>query len=352
VSSSTRWWREAAAWAAGAGDAPTARATEWYRLADGSLGVDDAPVPFRERFRQLLADCAITAPGRPGAVVRCGVRTAADPPVVLVRYDDPEPLDPVPFVIQVLGERGYAERPSPIPPWRLVTGPDTGDDVGARDALLLAHPDTRWQGLAANVAIHRVLRLQRHVACFHAASVGVRGAGVLLFGGKGSGKTTLALTLAARGHQVLGDEIAAVRLATAELVALRRAVSVRAGPLGAGVAAALARAGGAPELFPDGTERRRVPIGRLFPASATGDTLPLRAALFLRGIGATARAEPFRPGPEAARLLSPLGSTLWDVAPAARLVRLLALLGRVRCLFLDAGPPDATADVVESIAEG
>jgi serine kinase of HPr protein (carbohydrate metabolism regulator) len=66
----------------------------------------------------------------------------------------------------------------------------------------------------------------------HGASLQIGAAGVVLVGASHSGKTTTSLHLAARGHTLLGDEIALIRLATGA-----------AGPLrpGAGVDAAAVR---------------------------------------------------------------------------------------------------------------
>jgi serine kinase of HPr protein (carbohydrate metabolism regulator) len=57
----------------------------------------------------------------------------------------------------------------------------------------------------------------------------MRGQGLLLVGPKGSGKTTISLALAARGHDFLGDEMAGVRIGSLELVPVRRSLAVRDG---------------------------------------------------------------------------------------------------------------------------
>lgn len=66
-------------------------------------------------------------------------------------------------------------------------------------------------------------------AALHAGAVEIGGDGVLLAGSKGSGKSTLVLTLAGDGARYLGDEIAFVRFEDATLDAFPKAVTLKEG---------------------------------------------------------------------------------------------------------------------------
>jgi hypothetical protein len=307
--------------------------TDWYRIGDGYLGLQSEHVEFRKRFQRLFAGCHARAAGDETLPrVLCAVRTDATRDACVVRFDDPEPLDMRDFAKELFGDRG-----------------DVVLEV-AGDALIVSNAQS-WEWLIGNLAVHRLLRLQRDLVVFHAASAGIDGRGVLLVGPKGSGKTTMSLTLASRGHAFLGDEMAALRLPSVELVPVRRAVSIRPGPQSARVNAALHGSGHVGEPFPDGTLRVRTSIDDLFPGNAAGP-VPLSIIAFLRERQAIPRLARLRPEREHLRLLNPLRSSLWHMRPAARAIRLLGILPKARCFWLDAGEPDATADLLEQAVDG
>src|SRR5207244_10524536 len=104
---------------------------------------------------------------------------------------------------------------------------------------VVADRSAPWPHVVAPIAVHRVLRLQRSTYFFHAASASVDGRGLLLAGPAEAGKTTISMSLADAGHGFYGDEIAAARLETLELLPFRRRLSIRTGPTSGGVARAL-----------------------------------------------------------------------------------------------------------------
>ena len=328
----------------------------WYRLGDGYLGIDSEDDPIQERVAALFGECAVSEPAVPGPRVVCLVRCPREPSVAVIDFLDPEPLDTFTFAAALFPERGFHEIPSPFPGWRLLgSDSDPGSTplaVREPPTRLLAHRTDFWRSLVGNLAVNRLLRLQRDLVFFHAGSVTVAGCGALLIGPKGSGKTTVSLGLAARGHGFFGDELAGVRLGTLELVPIRRSASVRAGPATVGAAWALDRVESALEPFPDGAIRRRVEVGRLFPG-VPPEPAPLRVIFFLSGwrSGAEALGIRFTPGRADLGMLTPLGSTLWGMSPAPRAMQLLRMLSAVRCFRLEAGTPDATADLVERTLE-
>lgn len=205
-----------------------------------------------------------------------------------------------------------------------------------------------WQAFVGSCMMNRVLRRQRHMVFFHAASLGVHGAGILVTGAKGAGKSTLALSLAARGHHFLGDEMAALHYPSRALLPFRRAASVRPGPRARAVASRLCGGTYASETYPDGTVRLRAQVGELFPQAAS-TAMPLRCAIFLRRFAPRPQVEAFRFSRPHLQLLQPLSGTLWDVPPGRQLLMLLEVFTRIPCYFLDAGEPDATADVIEHL---
>jgi hypothetical protein len=276
--------------------------------------------------------------------------SAPEADTVVVTFVDPSPLPQSAFLQAVFPERSFRDLGAPEPGWRrLAPSTPPGDAIMVSDSALLAPLSSGWRSLAGSLAVNRVLRLQPRVLFFHAATVSLRGGrGALLLGGKGCGKTTLALAMAARGHGFLGDEIGAVDSDRWLLLPVRRAASVRDGPAAAAVASATAAFPAEP--FPDGTVRRRVIAGQAFP-NAPGRPAPLGALVFLSGFGARAAIRPLAPGPADLRRLTPLPSTLWDDSPPRRAFRLLELLGKARCFDLTVGPADQTADILERLLE-
>jgi hypothetical protein len=294
----------------------------------------------------LFGECAGDGPTSGDLTVSCQVRSLSAPAVSLVSFDDPEPLDQVRFAHAMFSDRGYEPAPTPHAGWHLF-----GDAIlAAADRQILVQRGPRWQGFVGSLAVNRLLRLQRDVLFFHAAAAGIGGRGVLIVGPKGSGKTTLALALAARGHAFFGDEITGVRTQSRDVVSIRRAASVRAGPRSRAVARALASRRFAADRFPDGSTRTRVNVGGVFPGAASRPAR-IQQVVFLRGFAPAVQHEPFAARPQDARLLTPLACTLWEVAPERRLMHLLSFLAGVRCAFLDVGEPDATARAIEQLVE-
>lgn len=346
------WWQDAAVLSGELDAAPIPAGSEWYRLGDGYLEVQSDDGPFRERLELLFRECAVPAPEADGLPrVRCTVRAPTGAEVALVTFDDPEPLDQVRFALQLFPDRGYTEAESSPPGWQLLTLPTPGGigSLAVSDDRLLVHRATPWQALVGSLAMSRLFRLQRGLLFLHAGSVGIGGNGVLLLGPKGAGKTTLSLALAARGHALLGDEIAAVRLATLELVPVRRSLAVRDGPRAAAVGEALEREGAPYEPFPDGTRRRRAFPGQLFPEPA--EALPLRRLVFLRDKGPAPQLTPAPAGRELLGLLTPLGASAWGRSPLQLMRDLLRLVTEVPALMLDLGSPESTAELLANSLE-
>lgn len=328
-----------------------ARATPaaWFRIGDGYLGLASDDREFQGRFTDLYRECAVDAPGREdGPVVTCAVRREADR--IRVTFEDPEPLDQFALSASLLEAVSFSERPARAPGWRVLGAAGREGVLEFSGNEFVADATSPWQTVASALAIHRVQRLQRHVLFFHAASVGLGDAGMLIFGDKGAGKTTLALALAERGHRLLGDETAAIRTRTLELLPLRRRLSIRPGPAAPGVARALANGTWPVVRLPDGTTRTHLHPAALLPGDAPAPVVAT-VMVFLGAEATAARARRLTPTRDHLLLLQPFESATWDAPPAAVAVRLLGLLGRLRCYEVARGGVAETTRVLEDLME-
>jgi hypothetical protein len=270
------------------------------------------------------------------------------PELSVVSVEAPGSEDLLAFTLALFDDGSCQQVSDALLPGRaLRIAQDSADlTVGIRNNQLFVRSADSWEWLVGNIAVHRTISVQPNTVVLHAGAVAIGNHGLLLVGGKGTGKTTLTLALAARGHACLGDEMAPVRLDTLELVPLRRATSIRPGPRSIEVEAALRRADARPEKVRDGGTRVRAKIDTLFPHN-TPVAVPLTTLVFLRSFQPAPRLEPFVAGREHLRRLTPLRSTLWGFSPVQRAMRLLGMLPKARCFWLDAGDPDATADLLE-----
>jgi hypothetical protein len=322
-----------------------------YRFADGHLLLDCEDEPLARRFRGIYGEGSDDDAARDArAQVKCVVRVL-DPTLAGVFFADPCSLDAFAFCRHLFPNRDFVEGPAGASGWRTIASRQTPDKplIALRGDRAVVDRRQAWQPFVANYAVNRVLRLQRKVLFFHAASIGIAGRGVMILGPRGSGKTTSALALAARGHDFFGDELAAVRCTTRAMLPFRRAVSIRAGPQARRVEDCLARAKWASERFSDGAERTLVDIARLFPEAGRSPTT-LSCVLFLRPFAKLPVARPFTFALQHVRMLSPLACSMWDVPVGARIIDVSRLLRPARCYLLDPGEPDATADLIERIA--
>ncbi len=284
----------------------------------------------------------------PSTGVDYTLRTLQRPALTLVTARSPEPFPLLEFARAMFPDRGLAESEG-APGWRALRSAG-GEWMAFREDEIIVQRRGRWQRFVGNLAVNQVLALQRGTLFFHAAGVGIGGSGIMLFGAKGSGKTTLSLGLAARGHRFLSDEIVGVRIASRELVGCRRVASVREGPQAAAVARALHAAPMRTERYPDGTVRRRAPVGELFPGTGT-ESVPFRRAVVLHPAGSRTRWTPFAPSPDRLADFPPLRCSLWGSPLGLRTIQLLSVLSRVTCFDLIPGSVEETVDAIEQLAE-
>jgi hypothetical protein len=273
--------------------------------------------------------------------------------VAAVTFDDPESLDPVAFCRSLFPDRGYVDGPIAADGWRTIAFRESPDRplIALNGNFSLVDRQQVWQPFVANYAVNRVLRLQKDMIFFHAASVAIDGRGIMIVGPKGAGKTTTSMTLASRGRDFLGDEMAAVQQGTKALFPFRRAASLRIGPRARRVDEQLAGRHYSIERFPDGGERILVNIGSLFPEARVSPAT-LSCVMFLRRFADRPAVEPFAFGLEHFHMLSPLACSMWGRSAGTAIMGVSRLLHGTSCYYLDPGPPDETAELVEHIVSG
>src|SRR5262249_8704279 len=155
------------------------------------------------RFEEIYPEGAVDSAGSEAPTrVKCVVRVHDDAPVAAVIFDDPQPLDSFAFCQTLFPYRGYLGGPAGSDRWGPILSQQSRGEpqVALRDNYTLVDRRQVWQPFIANYAVNRVLRLQRELLFFHAASIGIAGRGAMIVGPKASGKTTTAMALAARGH--------------------------------------------------------------------------------------------------------------------------------------------------------
>lgn len=322
--------------------------SQWFRFGDGCLKLHTEDASFRKRFYDLYRECLVSGcePHLPS--VACQVGTDQETGKIHVSFDDPEPLDSIAFALSALGEFDFREVECEGLGWRAISSSTTPGTIRFRDNQIVADPESPWKSVVGALAIHRVIRLQRNTFFFHGAAVGVGDRGLVLMGPKEAGKTTMSLSLADRGHAFFGDEFAVVRSSTLELLPFRRRISVRPGPASARVSQTLKSGGYRRDELSDGTVRTRAHADELFPEDPP-HPVPATTLVFLRDKISSPRLESFTPGPQHLRFLTPYESLTWGAKPASVVVKLLGLMGRLKCYFLDLGPVSETSELLEDL---
>jgi hypothetical protein len=332
----------------------------WFRIGDQHLHLGSRRDGFADEFEARYRGCTIAPPSPSSlATIRCEAAPLVGSLLCLtfegVRLPDLLRAAGTPF--RMLRHLECVEVPGPLPGWRMLLERDGGAPVVASDGrrlvvdLAVAPPEFGTDCIASVAQA-----AQPEVMFLHAASFGVAGSGALLIAGGRGGKSTTALALAERGHAFLGDDMAAVRTRTCELLPFRKVASLRPG---AYVRSFEGRFLSTPHMVavgPDGEARMLVHMADMFPASA-GPELPLRYAFLLDGFGARPRLSPDRPDIGDVRRLRVAVSEslpLWGTSPGRDLMRFLTmvhLLSRLDCYLLELGSPRQSAAAIESAME-
>jgi hypothetical protein len=333
----------------------------WFRLGDAFLEIVSDHDPLLQELDAIYGDCASPEPPPDALRIRCtaALVSGGQPPLLGFAFEGPHLPDLIEAArspYRFVRRQHYVEAPGPIPGWRSLVSADADHRhfmaSNGRSALVNldeAPPESvvDWLACIAQAAHTGVLFL-------HAGSVGVAGSGALLIGSTGSGKSTTTLALAGRGHAFLGDDVAAVSLATRQLLPFPRSAGLRAGPLAMSLERQVRTCRPLVAVNRHGVSRTLVRVSDLFPDSGSGP-LPLRFAFVLDGFAERAAVSEFRPGlAELRRLRSVVTDTsgAWGLSPGRDLLLFLSvvnLLSSLRCHVVKLGSPEETAAVIEAV---
>jgi hypothetical protein len=331
--------------------------TIYYRFGDGSLAVTTNYIPLIQELHEYFPEYEIS-PDQ-DAQVHCEIRTTNNADILYASFRRPENLDALGFGLgqleHPLENPLYTEMLSPVSGWRLIGHSKTSRLVlAANNAVALIDLSSTPPHFLVDYLLSTLFSIQKELLFLHAGSIKIGRSGILLLGPSKRGKTTLSMALASRGHGFLGDDIAPVRAVTREILPFRKAISVRSGPRARNVDQILEDRVYATEIREN---RMRFQVHELFPEA---DTRPVVAthAFLLRALAGKPAVEKFAPS-----IQNPVWKDLplnnivvpfWGVTTERRLMQFLVflkLLSKLQCWLLDAGTPDETADLIESMME-
>lgn len=331
--------------------------TIYYRFGDGSLAVTSDYIPLIEELHQYFPEYEISP--TQDVQVHCEIRMTNNTEIVYVSFLQPENLDAMGFGLgqleHPLENPNYTEMQSPVSGWRFIGHSKTARLVmAANNEVALVDVSSAPPHFLVDYLLSILFSIQKELLFLHAGALKIYRSGVLLLGPSKRGKTTLSMALASRGHGFLGDDIAPVRALTLEILPFRKAISIRSGPRAQNVDDILEGRAFAMEIREN---RKRFQVQELFPEP---DIRPVVAthAFLLRAFAGKPTVEKFVP-----TLQNPLWKDLplnnivvpfWGVTTERRLMQFLVfikLLSKLQCWLLDAGTPDETADLIESITE-
>ena len=364
---STAWWLAPSELAAQiAEQTPTPRLSGRYRFGKRELVLKSNYLGLMQSFHEFWGDCRTESQPVAGAdaVVATIIRPRGSP-IALMTLEQPAiALDDLAFDLlhQIFArdpDKWVSEVPSQVEGWRLGAA---SDDLKRPVVAVSRHRalvDLSWEPwmVLSYLAISAALRIQRDVIFVHAGSVVIGEAGVLLAGESGTGKTTQALALVARGHEFFGDDLAAIEPETREILPFRRIGRVREGPRAANIDALVEER----DLKPGGMNQRREPriylrVGRYFPDGCRHERAPLHFAFFMREKKPAAALHRFDAATADEGTLfksltcNSLAATSWGSEGGNWLIRyrqLRHVLSGAQCFYVDSGTPDETADLIE-----
>jgi uncharacterized ferritin-like protein (DUF455 family) len=350
------WWQDVDAWRERAEGALNG-ARSAYRFGGLVVNLNCTYQPLLDNLESSYGDCAVSG----GDGIRCSVQSIANGPLVALKLD-------VPAVIPHLAEIAHRLlRPRRELQHFVVR--DLGNDCHLidderepRNPFMLTAPsiaviDTRFEPFEflMNFLVGVAQLAQISMMFIHAGALNIAGHGTLLIGASRRGKSTTAAALAMRGHALLGDETIGLRPESRDLWAFHRTLRIRPGPHPPALLQRLGEIQHGTRTDANGAECAWVRRGALFPGPPPPVPLALSKVFFLRSFANHASVEPFVPTLSHIAELSALPMSLsavasWPVSPAHRLMRFVKLIEVFRrccCYFVDLGPPEETAALIE-----
>jgi hypothetical protein len=331
-------------------------------MGDVCLEISSDRSCILDEFEARYGDCALGERSPDRVDVRCAAVHLPDSSLLWLFFegrDLPAPIDAGRTPFRMLRHLSrYAQVDGPLPGWRQLVNLDAGNRTLALgdSRTLVIDLDEAPPEFVTDCVVSLVQGVQRGVLFLHAASVGMAGSGALLIGRSEAGKSTTVLALAARGHRFLGDDVAAVRLASREVLPFAKSASLRDGPFARSLDGRIRACRHTTVTGGKGIPRTLVRVGDLFPSPREGP-LPLRAAFLLDGFAQHARITPFRPQLSDVRRLKAVVSETtpeWGISPGRDLMKFLTvvdLLSQLRCYLVLLGPPEESAAAIEDAME-
>ncbi|HMH52785.1 MAG TPA: hypothetical protein VK548_21285, partial [Candidatus Acidoferrum sp.] len=312
---------------------PHSPVSAWFRIADGTLELISDYPPLLEEIETIYGDCGICGPLAEGYDVRCTATAVPGLPLLALTFEGsrlPDLVDSASSPYRFRRRPDYVEATGPLPGWRaLVTAECDGRLFLTADRQrALVNLDEAPREAVVDWIVSVVQSVQAGVLFIHAATVGIGGSGALIIAPSGGGKSTTALAVARRKHAFLGDDVAAVRLATREVVPFPKAAGLRDGSLARSLESEVQACRHVHATNGNGLERILVRVSDLFPWSMSGP-LPLKFAFVLDALGERAEITELRPGlEERARLLcvATEASAAWAVSPGRDLMLFLSVI--------------------------
>lgn len=326
------------------------------RIAEVTIDVTSCHGPFLDELEGRYGDCV--APRAGPANLQCTASRANAGSFLALEFSGgppPDPFDSALTPFRMLRHlRGAVVEGIPQPGWRALVRDGNHQDVllAGNATHLLVRLEEATRDLAVDCLIAIVLRAQPDILFLHAASFAIEGRGGLLTGQGKSGKSTTVLALARRGHAFLGDDLAAVRSASAELLPYPKSAGLREGRHASEIEAGAKVFRAVAAMGLDGVPRKYVRVHDMFPGAASG-IKPLECVFFLDGFAAQARISPYCPSVQDARKLKAVVSENvpgWGDSAGVDLVRFLRvaeLFSRLRCYLLVLGSPEESAILIE-----
>ena len=333
--------------------------TRWYRIGDGFLGIASDYAPLVESAEAWYRECRVEGPEPGLPEVCCGATVLSGSSLLLLKLTGaPVPGDAVAMAqalfLPIRIRQCFVESPSPVPGWRSLVNAERDGRLFLTSAghTAIVNLEECPHDFLLDYLVSAVQSVQPHVQFLHGASFGIGGRGGLALGWSKSGKSTIALSMAERGHTFLGDDIAAIRRPTGELIPVRRSAGLRDGPLARAIEPRVEACEYTTEVTPDGLTRKLVPVAGLFPSSPASP-VPLDVAFFLDGFGDEPRVTPYEPNLSDIDRLRCIAVS-WEATAGRQLMKfmvILDLLSRAQCFLLRCGTPEATAETIEGVME-